>query len=552
MSSGLLPQVVRAKNTVVALFGQRRSTLPDQYKNNTWFELNDSDLVLVFVHGLYSDSAACWTCDSNESPTYWPKLVRVDERLGSPSIFLGGYYATGTKGYGLNDCANELMRALRIPHAEKRVSVMDKQRIVFICHSAGGVVVRYMLDLYADDFSTKTVGLLLLASPSYGSTYASLRALLRSGGDNLVAQLAWGNDMLSDLDRRFRSLLQSGRIPRLIGKEAYENTKPLPFGLAKIVGEHSASRYFADPAHLPLSSHTSICKPDCAEHQTHQLLIEFITTNFSRASPAVSRTVGPQVAVPDSLARIALFEFYTEGCEPYYLVRAVDTDFASAVTVSNVWLWGPSGCGKTSVVRRHAIVNRRAYIYIPLGQTEPDAVAACLRDIWLSLLQKLKLATPPVIDLPTATLVVAIGDLIATYLPNHIIYLDELPLHSAEDLQRFWGHLRTVVAVAQEQAACDPRFVISTLTLPDLRLPRKGMPERLEVLESSVWQSDELGALVQRIDAALSLALTASAQVQLVRSADGSPRFIKKVLRQYHIRPRTLDFHIEEVRRESQ
>jgi len=49
---------------------------------------------------------------------------------------------------------------------------MSRNSIVFVCHSTGGIVVRYLLESNWAQFKDKRVGLVLIASPSYGSTQA--------------------------------------------------------------------------------------------------------------------------------------------------------------------------------------------------------------------------------------------------------------------------------------------------------------------------------------------------------------------------------------------
>ena len=58
--------------------------------------------------------------------------------------------------------------------------MFERQTIVFVCHSTGGIVVRYLLSQGSAAFRDKDVGLLLLALPSRGSNYARLiRSIIR-------------------------------------------------------------------------------------------------------------------------------------------------------------------------------------------------------------------------------------------------------------------------------------------------------------------------------------------------------------------------------------
>jgi hypothetical protein len=69
-------------------------TLPAAGENNLWYDYTDARLVLVFVHGVLSDSRNCWLRldDKREPSVYWPALIKTDKRLPRMAIYLGGYY----------------------------------------------------------------------------------------------------------------------------------------------------------------------------------------------------------------------------------------------------------------------------------------------------------------------------------------------------------------------------------------------------------------------------------------------------------------------------
>jgi pimeloyl-ACP methyl ester carboxylesterase len=97
----------------------------------------------VFVHGIFSDSRSCWLYKSPQRPAkdqYWPEIVRYDSRFDHPSIFLGGFYTALDSGpYGIPQAASELVEGLKLN------GVLDKKHIIFVAHSTGGIVTRYML-----------------------------------------------------------------------------------------------------------------------------------------------------------------------------------------------------------------------------------------------------------------------------------------------------------------------------------------------------------------------------------------------------------------------
>jgi hypothetical protein len=202
--------------------------LPEPGQNNLWFHYNDSDFVIVFLHGIFADSRSCWLHEDDSSPArsvYWPALVRSDQRFGDPSIYLAGYYTGPDAGpYEIRNCADEVLGGLDRQDAEGRPGPMTKPTMVFVCHSTGGIVARYLLEESEARFVAKKLGLVLIAAPSYGSKWANrLKWLARLYKQRLGTQIQWGNWNLRDLDARFKNLLNQKRLPNLRGVEAYEN-----------------------------------------------------------------------------------------------------------------------------------------------------------------------------------------------------------------------------------------------------------------------------------------------------------------------------------------
>jgi Putative serine esterase (DUF676) len=261
--------------------------IPQAGTNNVWFLDRASDHVIVFVHGILSDSRGCWQDDV--ASQYWPSMLAEDSRFANFSIFLGGYYTAPDAGpYDVANCAHELMSALARPLGSAK-PVLSRKTVIFVCHSTGGIVVRYMLDSSTSSFSTLTqIGLVLIASPSYGSRWANRLSLLTKFYNNkLGIRLEWGNWSLEDLDDRFKRLLSEKRLPQLQGAEAYENhfilhRKWLP-DKALVVTKESAGKYFGPPVLLRKTNHFTSVKPDSITHPSYEFLFDFIH-KLSRSS----------------------------------------------------------------------------------------------------------------------------------------------------------------------------------------------------------------------------------------------------------------------------
>jgi hypothetical protein len=260
--------------------------IPPPKRNNLWYLDRGTKDVIVFVHGIFSDSRTCWLAEGHKSEHeyYWPELIARDERFDRFSIYLGGFFTDVDAGpFGLEDCAQELFDALGEPTRSAEIPILERKTLLFVCHSTGGIVVRYMLESRADAFAEKTIGLVLIASPSYGSRLVggTLRGLAKLYRQKLGRQLKWGNWGLEDLDRRFQLLLSQRRIPHLIGAEAYENRfifhrKWLPRLPWLVVERESAARYFPPARQLAGTDHFTTVKPNGAKHPSHVFLCRFL------------------------------------------------------------------------------------------------------------------------------------------------------------------------------------------------------------------------------------------------------------------------------------
>jgi hypothetical protein len=278
-------------------------------ENNIWFAPpTASDTVFVFVHGLHSHSATCWLVEERGQPTqYWPYLVLKDERLGRPSVFLGGY-TLGQSG-NLFQASVELEEALE----NSRVLVLYRN-IVFIAHSMGGVVVRRMLVNFKEKFRGKKLGLLFFASPSGGSDVADWGSMLLSiWGIRRpdIDRLRTDSIYLQELDQEFHDLLvgrhqaDSDRLDikgaDLIEQDGYGGTPVL------VVPWLSAARDFPEYKYLS-GDHSSIVKPTDQNSPSHKFVVDFYKAFMSQGTngplyPASAAAPAPDIR-PDTGIRV--------------------------------------------------------------------------------------------------------------------------------------------------------------------------------------------------------------------------------------------------------
>jgi len=123
--------------------------IPESKENNVWYSYSGSDTVLVFLHGIFSDSSGCCLHEdpaANRPRVFWPELIANDPNFRGRGIFLGGFYAElEAADYDLIQCSLEVYQSLTLPQSPAAESVAPKT-LIFLGHSTGGIVARYMLE----------------------------------------------------------------------------------------------------------------------------------------------------------------------------------------------------------------------------------------------------------------------------------------------------------------------------------------------------------------------------------------------------------------------
>ena len=250
-----------------------------------WIRKPQAGTSVIFVHGILSSGETCWHHDNG---SYWPELLQNESELQSLGIYVFTYQTDFFSGsYCLSDIVDALKEHMRLD------GVLQSDRLIFVCHSMGGIVVRkFLVERVTELIERKTeIGLFLVASPSLGSSYADwLSPLARLFGHAQADAVRFvrGNEWLQNLDKEFTNLKEAGRL-KIKGKEIVEDKFVVLKGLLRkqVVEPFSGARYFGEPFKVPKSDHSSIAKPEDRDAIQHRLLREFIK-DILGASPQSS------------------------------------------------------------------------------------------------------------------------------------------------------------------------------------------------------------------------------------------------------------------------
>lgn len=247
-----------------------------------WLRRPPGSQAVVFIHGFTGSADRTW----GEQGKSWPELVLADDRFSTAGIFLCEYESNVDSGdYGFEEATRQVMTQLDVASTTgPRVTECDT--ILFVGHSAGGVISRNVLvhNLWA--FRGKRVGLALVGSPSRGSDLADVGIIARNllgklpivgprlsvKGGKQLSQLTTKSSFLHALDAKFQFLIDNHFLT-LIGREFIEH-KPKFAGTPVVVKAESASVYYkAEAVMIATSNHSNICCPDTQDAQAHQELV---------------------------------------------------------------------------------------------------------------------------------------------------------------------------------------------------------------------------------------------------------------------------------------
>lgn len=289
-----------------------------------WIRKLETNTSIIFVHGVLSSGEDCWR---HKNGTYWPELLKSEPELELASIYVFTYQTGLFSGsYRLGDTVDALKENMRLD------GVLRKDRLIFVCHSMGGIVVRKFILERSNELidAGKEIGLFLVASPSLGSSYADwLSPLAQLFGHSQADALRFvrDNDWLSDLDKEFNNLKEAGKLS-INGKELVEDKFVFlkKIWRKQVVEPFSGARYFGEPFKIPGSDHFSIAKPENNTTIQHRLLCQFIKDTLDTSTQTISRSLAAIVGYwwqfvrnLDAGAILSLLEITTKKSRTFML-----------------------------------------------------------------------------------------------------------------------------------------------------------------------------------------------------------------------------------------
>jgi pimeloyl-ACP methyl ester carboxylesterase len=256
--------------------------------------------LLVMVHGITGDGRESWTTPLG---VYWPHLIEKDAALNDFDVYAYDYHTARFRDcMPVSDIANDLRLRLRDANAFRRY-----ERIVFLAHSMGGLVVRQFL-LRNRDLAAMVPLVLFYSTPTAGAEKANLGARIAT-----CRQV----DDLRTLDRNSYLVGQqsdwfsSGLAKTVSSVCAIEVKSPT-------VDRASASMLCSEDPTPINADHSGIVKPASDQDAPHVLLRNTIERAFGQTlAPSVRNAVARETRAPRASGKDAerLFKQLKDGID---------------------------------------------------------------------------------------------------------------------------------------------------------------------------------------------------------------------------------------------
>lgn len=231
-----------------------------------------------------------------------------------------------------------------------------------------------------------------------------------------------------------------------------------------------------------------------------------------------------------------LFDVYEKSLELYYIHRNSDNDFNNNITQFGIWLFGPSGCGKSNLIFRNLIFADKKFIQISLGSCVSQSIDEFFKEVLYELTAKTEGISNQNFPNSYQESNKAIIALLAKHFPNKelIVFIEEIPIESEAQYKEFTEKmLSLLIAKTYSSQLLNVKFVLSSINNPvkHIQLFQQKIHQQIKFIELKYWENKDIEKLIDVISANLKITIRQEFKDTLVKSAKGSPRFVKKCFR---------------------
>lgn len=252
-----------------------------------------------------------------------------------------------------------------------------------------------------------------------------------------------------------------------------------------------------------------------------------------------------------------LFDFYDNTNEPYYIERESDIIFNQVLNQYGIWVFGPSGCGKSNLIIRNLIKTQKEFIQVDLGSCIGQDVESFFKEILFDISFKVGGIHSQYQPTNFSECSRELISLLNKYFENKelIIFIEEIPITSEKDQKEFAEKIFSIIISKNFQIGLrNIKFVLSSIENPSIKIPlvQQKIHQQVSFIQLKYWDDEILDKLVDMILSEFKFNLKTDFKKELISSAKGSPRFIKKFFRSIYTLNKTDDKTLRMILKETE
>lgn len=465
--------------------------------------------VVIFIHGL-----------SGSPELSWSSMIDLCKKDPSLNQYSFDFYTYPTKKFffffkervpRLRELAKGLATEIRLRHR-------NRESVILICHSMGGLVARqYLVDCAKNNIPNYIDRALLLATPNSGATIAALATKVFPSNQQLKLLAPFSEEITKLNDDWVKLLLEdSTRIKYVAG------------GADMIVSEPSAKGVVGRELDDMLIgyNHESIIIGKNHNDSNYLLIRDFIIGPNRKQQELFTQSSSPGDP---------LFEIYKPQDEEFYIVRSSDASILRATEGGHVWVTGPSGLGKTASLQRRAMLSGVRIIHIFLsGVTNPTPENL----IWNICIEIADVVDSELILQKEASISECVKFLRRVIRKHEInenwaILIEEIPISLGEMYEKFIELLEIILFGLEAEEAHHVKLLFSSIVDVSNAMPCRAVKfrTRVQIIPFKKWTQTETKKLVEMLSKTTGFYSDFEEQAMILEEASGSPRFIKSIFR---------------------
>lgn len=244
--------------------------------------------------------------------------------------------------------------------------------------------------------------------------------------------------------------------------------------------------------------------------------------------------------ITPSLVNEVVFDIYDTKKEIYYLEREIDSLIISCLKFQSIWVYGKSGRGKSIALLRNILQSDFKSISVSLANCIGFGIDNFFNEIYIELTAYLEPDCKITEQLNHQEAVRRINMLLEKHFPNDTIYIliDEIPLGNDDNFKTFTKRLFSLfITSSLSNKNVSIKYVLSSIYSPEENIEsyQQQIKSLIRFVEFEDWSTEELTKLLTLIQNKLNISLEHSVIQQLIILSKGSPRWIKKFLKNLFI-----------------